>query len=504
MKKKVNNPRILFITPEVAYLPTGMDGDMAKYLSVKGGGIGDVSATLIHILFDQGVDIHVALPDYRLIFNQKSEPVLKENHHSSINGVPEGRVHLAEDRCFFYLDRVSYDVGSENRKIAVAFQREIINNIIPWVQPDLIHCNDWMTGLIPAHARRMGIPCLFTLHNIHTMKCPLSDLENMGIDTAYFWQNLFFEHFPLSYEESRDSNPVDFLASGVFGAHFVNTVSPTFLMEMIQGQHNWVDTHLKYELANKWNAGCAVSILNAPDPSFNPATDKALFRQYSAKNHYARKQYNKLFLQEKLGLIMDSRAPIFFWPSRLDGVQKGCPLLSQILYDLLFSYRDRNLEIVFVADGDFKRHFKEIVKFHNVENRVAVCDFEEQLARLAYGAADFVLMPSLFEPCGLPQMIGPLYGALPVAHDTGGIHDTVISLDVEAGNGNGFLFKTFDAKGLLWTIEQALGFYSLDPNVRTEHIERIMTQGATDFNYQTTARQYIDLYERMLQRPLLN
>ena len=157
-----------------------------------------------------------------------------------------------------------------------------------------------------------------------------------------------------------------------------------------------------------------------------------------------------------------------------------------------------------MADGEFKRHFKDIVKLHRLQNRVAVCDFEEQLARLAYGAADFVLMPSLFEPCGLPQMIGPLYGALPVAHDTGGIHDTVVPLNVEAGAGNGFLFRTFDANGLLWAIEQALAFYNLDRNVKAGEIERIMTQSAAQFNCRTTANQYIDVYEKMLQRPLIN
>ena len=503
MTKKNNRPRILFLTPEVAYLPRGM-GNMSDYVSAKGGGVADVSAVLVRALFEQGVDVHVALPDFRKIFHRRLSPLMEGDFTKIQNRIPEERVHFAKDRCFFYVDQISYGGGLKNTKLALAFQREIINNIIPRVQPDLIHCNDWMTGLIPAQAKRMDIPCLYTIHNIYSTKCPLAYMEDMGIDTAFFWRNLFFEYFPLSYEESREANQVDFLTSGVFGANFVNTVSPSFLTEMIRGQYNWVNMHLKIELANKLNAGCAVSILNAPDPSFDPMTDKALFRRFSANDHYSGKQYNKLFLQEKLGLIMDSRAPVFFWPSRLDGFQKGCQLLAEILTDLIFSYRDRNLEIIFVADGEFNRHFKHIVKSHILENRVAVCDFEEQLARLAYGAADFVLMPSRFEPGGLPQMIGPLYGALPVAHDTGGIHDTVVPLNMEAGTGNGFLFKTFDAKGLLWAIEQALAFYDFDPNVKAGQIERIMTQSAAQFNYRTTARQYIDIYESMVQRPLIN
>ena len=497
------NPRVLIVTPEVSYLPSGM-GNLSNYLSVKSGGLADVSASLIRSLFEQGADVHVAIPDYRKIFRQKLPSIMKMEFDAIRNGLPHGRIHLAKDRGFFYLDSVSYGNGSKNTKIALNFQREVINSIVPRVQPDLIHCNDWMTGLIPAMTRQVGIPCLFTIHNIYTEKCPLSYIEDIGIDAASFWRNLFYERYPSKYEESRDSNPVDFLASGVFGAHFVNTVSPTFLNEMIEGRHNRVNIHLQRELYNKREAGCAVGILNAPDPSFNPLTDKALFRKFSAKNHCLAKQYNKLFLQKKLGLIMDSSAPIFFWPSRLDTTQKGCRLLAEILCDVVCSYRDQNLEVVFVADGEFKKHFNDIVMSHQINNRVAVCDFEESLSRMAYGASDFVLMPSRFEPCGLPQMIGPLYGTLPVAYDTGGLHDTVTQMDVDGHTGNGFLFKNYDTNGLFWAIKEAMRFYNLSQEVKNRQIERVMIQSAVEFNHHITAQHYIDLYEKMLRRPLIN
>ncbi len=502
MTDNTQNPRVLFVTPEVTYLPSGM-GNISDYLSAKSGGVADVSASLISALFEQGADVHVALPDYRRLFDRKLPPNIRRNFSAIKNRIPEERVHLAQDRGFFYLDHISYGDGSENAKIALLFQREVINNIVPWVQPDLIHCNDWMTGLIPAMSRKLDIPCLFTIHNIYTVKCPLSYIEDIGIDTAFFWQNLFFEHFPLSYEESRDSNPVDFLTSGVFGAHYVNTVSPTFISELTDGGHNWVGKQFKQQLAYKREAGCAAGILNAPDPSFNPITDKALFRKYNAKNHYSGKQYNKLFLQEKLGLIMDSSAPLFFWPSRLDTFQKGCRLMAEILYDVVRSYWNRNLELVFVANGDFKRHFKDIVTFHRLENRVAVCDFDEQLTRQAYAASDFVVMPSRFEPCGLPQMIGSLYGALPVVHDTGGLHDTVSPMDSNDNTGNGFLFKNFDAGDLFDAIKKAMHFYGLSQKERNRQIERVMAQSLATFNPAITASQYIELYEKMLERPLI-
>jgi starch synthase/alpha-amylase len=349
------------------------------------------------------------------------------------------------------------------------FQREVINNIIPHVQPDLIHCNDWMTGLIPAMARQMGIPCLFTVHNVHTVKTTLAFIEDRGIDAAAFWRQLFFEFMADRYETARETNPIDLLTSGVFAAHFVNVVSPNFLAEIVDGRHGFVYPPLRQELANKVQAACAAGILNAPDPSFNPARDKELKQTYGPKNHIAAKKENKRYLQKKLGLIQDDRAPIFFWPSRLDPIQKGCQLLGDILYKII---------------------------------RVAIYDFDFHLEHQAYAACDFILMPSSFEPCGLPQMIAPLYGTLPVAHDTGGIHDTISHLDVAQNSGNGFLFKNFDSGGLWWAIEQAMHFYNLPKATKGKQIRRIMQESAAAFTHANTARQYIKLYEKMLKRPL--
>jgi starch synthase/alpha-amylase len=503
MSTQSPNPRILIVTPEVTYLPPGM-GNLSNYFSVKAGGVADVSASLIKALFEQGVDVHVALPDYRRIFNRKLPPILRRELDTLRNEFPDDRIHLAEDRGFFYLDHIPYGGASENTKVAVTFQREILNNIVPRVQPDLIHCNDWMTGLIPAMTRKLAIPCLFTIHNIHTTKCSLSYIEDIGVDAAIFWQNLFYDHYPLSYEQSRESNLVDFLSSGIYSAHFVNTVSPTFLMEMIKGRHTWISVPFRQELASKWEVGCAVGILNAPDPSFNPMLDEGLFLKFNSKDHHTAKQMNKLFLQEKLGLITDAEAPVFFWPSRLDPFQKGCQLVAEILDKVIHRYWDQHLQIVFVANGEFKGKFEDIVSLHQLQKRVAVCDFDEQLARLSYGASNFVLMPSRFEPCGLPQMIGPVYGALPVAHDTGGLHDTVMQMDVGKDTGNGFLFDDYDAEGLFEAINEAVRFYYLPQELKNRQIERIMTECMANFNHQITASKYIKLYEKMLQRPLIN
>jgi starch synthase len=497
------NPRILIATPEVAYLPHDMD-NAADYLTARASGLADVFAALISALFEQGADVHVAIPDYRSMFNKRLPAPLRRGMRMLKSRLPQARLHLAEDRAFFYLSSVYSDYGGESRKQALVFQREIINNVIPFVQPDLIHCCNWMTGLIPAMARKRGIPCLFTFHDLQTLKCPLSLIEDRGIDAAEFWQNLYFERMPFNYEESRHSNPVDFLASGIFAAHFVSTVSPNFLMEIAGGRYSFVPEPIRQQIASKVDAGCAVGILSAPDPSYNPAGDRQLEFQFGPQNHAVGKRKNKLALQRRLNLIQDERAPLFFWPSRLDRVQKGCRLLADILYEVVARYRAENLEIVFVADGDFRSCFAEITRVHHLQRRTAVCNYNERLSRSAYAASDFILLPSSFEPCGLPPMIGPIYGSLPITHHTGGIADAIAPLNVENNTGNGFLFKPYTSQKLFEAIQQAMEFYRLPAPARQTIVKRIMTQCAATFSHEVTARRYIELYEKMLERPLIS
>jgi starch synthase len=155
MSSAKRNPRVLIVTPEVTYLPDRM-GNFSRYLTAKAGGLADVSAALVSALFNEGADVHVALPDYRSIFHDRLAPFLEREQWTIRNVMPDDRVHLAEDRAFFYLNRVYSAYGGENTKLSLAFQREVINNIVPRVQPDLIHCNDWMTGSHPGHGPADG------------------------------------------------------------------------------------------------------------------------------------------------------------------------------------------------------------------------------------------------------------------------------------------------------------------------------------------------------------
>ena len=133
-----------------------------------------------------------------------------------------------------------------------------------------------------------------------------------------------------------------------------------------------------------------------------------------------------------------------------------------------------------------------------------MCDFDEKLSRLGFAASDFMLMPSRFEPCGLPQMISQYYGSLPVARNTGGLKDTVFQLSEDGVYGNGFTFDNYDDGGLMWGIDEAMRFYAKPEAFRSQVVSRVMQEARSRFNYDVTAQEYIKIYESMLARPLVD
>ena len=252
MPNHLIRPRILFVTPEAIFRPE--DGDDRKYLADANGGKSDgFPAELISNLFESGIDVYVAQPDFRNIFKTRS----RKDKEGKGGKLPYDRFYLAEDRSIFYSEPISSNSQWENIKISLAFQREVINQIIPRAQPDLIHCYDWLTGLIPAAARFFKIPCLFTAQKFDTARSFLSYIEDRGIDAAVFWQHLFYDRYPLNYEETRETNPADFLLSGVFAADFVTTSRVAFLADGRHDQSRFAKFALWQVLAKKIESGCA-------------------------------------------------------------------------------------------------------------------------------------------------------------------------------------------------------------------------------------------------------
>jgi len=285
MSNYSTRPRILFVTPEVAFVPERA-GNCAYFMGACSGSFGDFPAQLINSLINLGADVHVAQPDYRRLFEMVSQydPV-----KPSIR-LPIDRVHLAEDRAIFYSKPINSNSELENIKISLAFQREVINQIAPRVQPDLIHCHDWMTGLIPAAAKEYGMACLFTVQNVESAKSLLSDVENRGIDAAAFWRRLFYDRFPGDYEDTRDTNPLDFLLSGILAAHYVETANFLLLPNPANGRSKAFYTCLRQVLAGKYDAGCACAMAGIPDPATNTTSDKTRYCQYGPNENLAGKQ----------------------------------------------------------------------------------------------------------------------------------------------------------------------------------------------------------------------
>jgi starch synthase len=494
------NLRILVVTPEVTCVPYAM-GAGSRTISARTDGLGDICAALIQALYERGVDVHLAIPNYRNLFNTNARR-MRDIGTPARRRVPPNRIHLAQDRSFFYHRRLFQAPDWENIRIALAFQREVINRIIPEVRPDLIHCFDWMTGLIPAASRQIGIPSVFTFYRLDSPHLLLATMEERGIDAAAFWQQLYYARMPLNYQETRDTNPADLLISGIFSAHMVQALSETFLRELMDDTSGPAGPALKTELSNKRRANCLAAVAPAPDSSFNPAKDRSLMRTYSPETHCSGKRYNKLRIQEHLGLRPNADAPLCLWPTRLDGARPGCRLLAETLATMLATYRAQDLQVAFVADGDFQEHLRAMVRRMDAAGRVAVSDFDARRCRLAYGAADFVLMPMRHDPCALPCKIGQRYGALPIAYHAGAICDCVTHLDVDADRGTGFLFEHFDANGFLWALEQAMAFHARPPEVRSVQVRRIMRESLVRFDHEQTTVDLIDLYAQALERPL--
>ena len=278
-------PRILFVTPEVAFVPE-RTGNRTYYIGACSGCFGDFPAELITDLLNLGVDVHVAQPDYRKLFEMLSR---NEQANPSIK-LPIDRVHLAEDRAFFYSKPIKSNYEWENIEISLDFQREVINQIAPRVQPDLIHCHDWMTGLIPAAAKEYEMPCLFTVQNADSAKSLLSDVEDRGIDAAAFWRRLFYDRFPGDYEDTRDTNPLDLLLSGILAAQQVDIANFQLLPNIVKGRSKIINGCLRQVLAQKYDTGCACAMAGIPEPPVNAVRDKKQYCKNGPNEHHVGKQ----------------------------------------------------------------------------------------------------------------------------------------------------------------------------------------------------------------------
>ncbi|MBN2714914.1 MAG: glycogen/starch synthase [Deltaproteobacteria bacterium] len=505
--RKYRRPRILLVTPEITELASGF-GNLSNVVSAKGGGLADISSALIDEMMKMGLDVHVAIPKYERQIREYSQISQRElDRLASIFKGPK-RIHLVQDSLFSHITDVYEKHGSNDAlHRSIAFQEKVINTVLSEAMPAhgkmLVHCNDWMTGLIPAAARERGFKALFTIHNIYSEKKTLRELEAMGIDVSRFASELYLEAHPDSVPNPWETIGVDFLLSGIKASHFVNTVSPTFLKEIVNGYFpDIISWQTREEFKAKYYADAASGILNAPKSNAHPAIGKGLVVNYDEASFVEGKKANKRAFQEQMGLIVDENAPLMFWPSRLFA-QKGPELLAAIAQPLVDMYWQDRLQIAVVANGDYgwERIYGQIACAS--KGRIAYSNFDGNLSELGKAAADFIIMPSLYEPCGLPQMEGMRYGTLPIVRSTGGLKDTVDHLNPEKDTGNGFVFNDYVSDAFWWACTEAMKFYRLPEMKRHKIIRRVMREGVNNFNLEKTTMQYVRVYEKLLGEKLI-
>jgi ADP-glucose type glycogen/starch synthase len=518
---KARLPAILIATPEIVSLPSNM-GNLAEVITTgDGGGLADISAALVAELDRLGVNVNVTLPEYENIFTSMNH-LRREEYDRLKSDMYDGRnrIYPITDGLFESAKRVYGDdhagLDKMDLRMATAFQRGVIYRALPLVRRRnrevLVHCNDWMTGLIPAAARSEGVRSLMTFHNIFTHHQWPKGLQKHGIDVSPFWQHLYFRHHPGrfgGFEGNYHNNDVDFLTSGIFAADMINTVSPTFLKELVEGyfqDHGLIPDDMRAQVRVRWEQGSAVGILNAPSAAADPRTDPLIPHHYwhtrtddDAVLPYAEgKARNKAEFQRLAGLEISADTPLFFWPSRIARPQKGFELLLAILPSLM-AYHGK-LQVAVVANGDLEL-IGQMERFaRDFPGRVSYRAFDRALSQLGKAGSDFLLMPSLYEPCGIPQVEGPRYGTLPVVRRTGGLADTVEHLSGNGIAGNGFVFNDYLPDALWFGIDEAMRFYGKDARFRHRVRRRVIRESFERFNITVTARKYIECYQAIFER----
>ncbi|MEO1173256.1 MAG: glycogen/starch synthase [Myxococcota bacterium] len=486
-RRRRKRPRILLCTPEVTELPEGV-GNAANFVHAKGGGLADISAGLFaHLHESADFDVHIAIPKYdRQFVGDASQ--FRRLELDAPKWERQG-IHLVADSAFTNLNQV-YEQTGENSPVrrSLAFQRMVINRFLDTLTPDLVHCNDWMTGLVPAACRDRGIPCVFTIHNLFTYWSTPSHIDFHGIDVARLKENFWYQWFPSDKASDWHYNHIDFASSGVLSADVVNTVSPTFAKEVLRGEHDeWAPPSLMAAIKSHPRF---VGILNAPNDTVRADAPGRGYTPFSVEDVIAGKARNKSDLQRAVGLAADPKRPLFFWPHRLYG-QKSPEL---ILETIDYAIERKGAQLVVVANGDRGLEARFDALAGSRPGAVARKRFDQSLSDLARAGSDFMLMPSRYEPCGLPQLECPRFGTLPIVRLTGGLADTITELG--SGTGNGFVFPDADASQLLAAMMRATEFHASPGREAT--LQRVMRDSMERFSLATTTDAYMRVYDELL------
>lgn len=464
---------------------------------VKTGGLADVVGSLPKYIDKEQFDVRVMLPKYMMIpdkFKQnmqyKTHFYMELNWRSQYVGVLEtvvdGITFYLIDNEFYFAGMKPYGNIYEDIEKFAFFSRACLSALpVIGFRPDIIHCHDWQTGLVPVYLHDSfqggeffrGIKTIMTIHNLKFQGVwDKKTVKNItGLGDYYFT--------PDKLEAYGDAN---YLKGGIVYADYVTTVSDSYANEIKMPFYGEGLDGLMNAKSNR-----LVGIVNGIDyEEYNPETDPLIVQNYNAKNFRKEKVKNKRALQEELGLEVDEKKFMIGIVSRLTD-QKGFDLIDYVIEEICAE--DTQLVVLGTGEEKYEHLFRHFAWKYS--NRVSANIFySNERSHRIYAACDAFLMPSLFEPCGLSQLMSLRYGTVPIVRETGGLRDTVEPYNQYEGTGTGFGFCNYNAHEMLGTIRYAKDVYYNHKREWNKIIDRGM---AADFSWSASAKKYEDLYNRM-------
>lgn len=466
---------------------------------IKTGGLGDVGGTLPAALKRGGCDCRVVLPkldtipeEYKSQMTHVTDFYMYLGWRNLYCGVEtlryQGVTYYFLDNEYYFKRGNAYGYFDDGERIA--FFSKAVCEFIKYIdfEPEILHCNDWHTALCPVFLREFymqidkykNIKTVFTVHNLKFQgkfdKFVLGDI--LGLDNNY-----------AARTQMLEGDAVNFMRGALNYSDRLTTVSPTYAEEICTDAYG-------EGLNDVYNRRKSIlsGILNGIDPkAYDPMNDPYIYAPFN-KDDLSGKTENKLALQRELGLEEGADIPLIGIVSRLTS-QKGLDLVNYIMNDLM----KMRLEIVILGVGDaqYEESFRYFQSRYPDKVSANIC-FSTPLSHKIYAASDFILVPSLFEPCGLSQMIAMRYGTLPIVRETGGLKDTVIPYNQYTGEGTGFTFRNFNAHELLYAIERAVGLYY---DYKEPFALMVQNAFAQDFSWKISARKYKALYRELIPEP---
>ena len=455
------------------------------------GGLADVAGALPKALRKRFIGCRVVMPLYSGISEELRSkmtfvcsitvPVAWRRQYCGVfEAHMDGVIYYLIDNQYYFNREGMYGHYDDAERFAF-FSRAVLE-IIPHIgfTPDIIHCNDWQTALIPVYLDAFykyddlykNMKTVFTIHNIQYQGKYGKELIGDVLGIPYERESI------IEYDDC-----VNFMKGAIQCSNKITTVSPTYSKEILDPYYSHgLDSILK-EFTYK-----LTGIVNGIDVDvYNPETDKLIYKNFNADD-MSGKAYNKQKLQEELGLPVRDNAPVIGIVTRLVK-HKGLDLVKCVFEEILKA--DVQFAILGSGEWEFESFFNEMAQKYPDKVGLKI-GFNPQLAHRIYAGADIFLMPSQSEPCGLAQMVALRYGTIPIVRETGGLNDTIS--DSGDGIGNGFTFKSYNAHDMLNTVWRALEGYSDKQGWQTLK-ERAMR---CDNSWGTSANAYIKLYKEIL------